>query len=145
LKDLGVRLALDDFGIGYSSLNYLRQFPVETLKIDRQFVQQLNSDVKNVIIIKTLIELAQRLNLKVIAEGIETEEQMNFLKEQYCDEGQGYFFARPMSASQFEEYMQSNFKSNLYKSMQPQENYMKFRSSFELKKTLQISCAKDEF
>jgi EAL domain-containing protein (putative c-di-GMP-specific phosphodiesterase class I) len=123
LKELGVRLALDDFGIGYSSLNYLRQFPVDTLKIDRQFVQQLNSNAKNVAIITTLIELAERLNLKVIAEGIETEEQMIFLKEQDCEEGQGYFLARPMSAIKFEEYMQSNPLLTLHKATQPQESY----------------------
>ncbi|MEI6042784.1 MAG: EAL domain-containing protein [Chloroflexota bacterium] len=108
LKELGIRLALDDFGIGYSSLNYLTQFPVDTLKIDRHFVQNLNSDAKNVAIIKTLIELAQRLNLKVVAEGVENIEQALFLKGEACTEGQGYLFARPMPAAKFEEYMRTN-------------------------------------
>jgi diguanylate cyclase (GGDEF)-like protein len=103
LKKLGVLIALDDFGTLYSSLNYLRNFPLDILKIDRSFVRDITADLKNSEIVRTIISLGHRLKLKVVAEGIEREEQMIKLKEQHCDEGQGYFFGHPLSIEEIKK------------------------------------------
>jgi EAL domain-containing protein (putative c-di-GMP-specific phosphodiesterase class I) len=98
LRTMGLKLAIDDFGTGYSSLSYLRQFPVSKLKIDRSFVQDvvLNSD--DAAITAAIISMAKGLNLKVIAEGVETAAQMSFLRAHHCDQIQGYYFSRPLMA-----------------------------------------------
>ncbi|MEH7096642.1 EAL domain-containing protein [Neobacillus vireti] len=93
LKKLGVLISIDDFGTGFSSLNYLKQFPVDTLKIDQSFVRELKHN-HDVTIVKTIISMAHHLQLKVVAEGIETREQLVFLQQHLCDEGQGYFFSK---------------------------------------------------
>ncbi|MGB7848081.1 MAG: EAL domain-containing protein [Candidatus Acidiferrum sp.] len=98
LKDMGVKLAIDDFGTGYSSLSYLRQFPVSKLKIDRSFVQNVAVNPDDAAITGTIISMGKSLNLKVIAEGVETEEQMSFLRAHHCDEIQGYYFSKPLTA-----------------------------------------------
>lgn len=103
LKELGIKLAIDDFGIGYSSLNYLKRFPVDMLKIDRSFLQDIDTDPYDVAIITGIIALAQSLRLKVIAEGVETRDQHAFLKEQKCDLMQGYYLSKPLPAMLFEE------------------------------------------
>ncbi|MCL7748944.1 EAL domain-containing protein [Halalkalibacter alkaliphilus] len=95
LKSLGVKISIDDFGTGFSSLNYLKQFPVDTLKIDQSFVREL-SNKDDETIVKTIISMAHNLNLNVVAEGIETKEQVEFLKQHLCNEGQGYFFSKPV-------------------------------------------------
>ena len=102
LKNLGLSIAVDDFGTGYSSLNYLKQFPIDVLKIDRTFVDGLPSGEQDAQIACAIIAMARSLNLAVIAEGVETQEQLDFLREHGCDEMQGYFFGRPMPARQFE-------------------------------------------
>ena len=103
LKKLGVSISIDDFGTGYSSLNYLKEFPIDTLKIDQSFVSELHHNPNDEAIVKTIISIAHNLNLKVVAEGIETKEQLIFLQQHLCDQGQGYFFSKPMPATELKE------------------------------------------
>jgi diguanylate cyclase (GGDEF)-like protein len=98
LADLGVKLAIDDFGTGYSSLSYLKRFPIDHLKIDQSFVNQLTSNPDDASIVIAVLSLGNSLKKRVIAEGVETAEQYTFLKAQHCDEGQGYYFCRPVTA-----------------------------------------------
>ncbi len=101
LKRLGLAIAVDDFGTGYSSLNYLKQFPIDVLKIDRSFVDGLPHGEQDAQIARAIIAMAHSLNLMVIAEGVESQAQLDFLREHGCDEVQGYLFGRPMPAEQF--------------------------------------------
>jgi diguanylate cyclase (GGDEF)-like protein len=101
LKDLGVQLAVDDFGTGYSSLSYLHQFPIDVLKIDQSFVKNISSNVSNGIIVNAVIKMGGSLNQSVIAEGVETQEQLTFLNAHQCNEGQGYFFGWPSPPGDF--------------------------------------------
>jgi|GEM_PF-3759548 len=101
LKDMGVKLSIDDFGTGYSNLGYLRRFPVHKLKIDRSFVRDLVSDPDDASITSTIISMARNLDLKVIAEGVENEGQMTFLRAHHCDEFQGFYFSKPLPADAF--------------------------------------------
>jgi diguanylate cyclase (GGDEF)-like protein len=105
LQSIGVKIAIDDFGTGYSSLSYLKHFPVNTIKIDRCFVQDITTDRHDATISLAIIDLAHSLNLKVIAEGVETDDQIQFLKEHNCDQFQGYFFSPPLPASEFEKML----------------------------------------
>jgi diguanylate cyclase (GGDEF)-like protein/PAS domain S-box-containing protein len=107
LKEIGVEIAIDDFGTEYSSLNYIKQLPVDKIKIDISFVRGININHKDEAIIKVIISLAKNLGLKVIAEGVETKEQLDFLKDQMCDEIQGYYYYKPMSAQLIEELLYS--------------------------------------
>ncbi|HEV7856491.1 MAG TPA: bifunctional diguanylate cyclase/phosphodiesterase, partial [Herminiimonas sp.] len=97
INDMGIQLSLDDFGTGFSSLAYLKRFPIDRLKIDQSFIRHCDSDPDDAIISQTIIALAHGLKIKVIAEGIETAENLEFLKENNCDEGQGYFISRPLA------------------------------------------------
>ncbi|WP_214001002.1 EAL domain-containing protein [Arsukibacterium sp.] len=97
LSDMGIRLSIDDFGTGYSSLNYLRRFPIHTLKIDKCFVNQLNANPDDATIVQAVISMGKSLHQRVIAEGVETQEQYAFLLAENCDEGQGYYFGFPMA------------------------------------------------
>jgi EAL domain-containing protein (putative c-di-GMP-specific phosphodiesterase class I) len=98
LKSLGVTLAIDDFGTGYSSFNYLRQFRVSKLKIDRSFIRDVAVNPDDAAITAAIIGMAKSLNIKVIAEGVENEEQMAFLRAHQCDEIQGYYLSKPLAA-----------------------------------------------
>jgi EAL domain-containing protein (putative c-di-GMP-specific phosphodiesterase class I) len=98
LRELGVQLVLDDFGTGYSSLSYLKHLPLDTIKIDRSFVNGLDDDDANLPIVQAVIALAHGLGIDVVAEGIETAAQLARLRTLVCDRGQGYYYARPMPA-----------------------------------------------
>lgn len=102
LKNLGVQLSLDDFGTGYSSFSYLSRFPIDTLKIDQSFVRPIATDRESALIAAAILDLAHRLKLKVIAEGVETREQLDYLRDNKCDEMQGFWFSRPVPAADFE-------------------------------------------
>jgi diguanylate cyclase (GGDEF)-like protein/PAS domain S-box-containing protein len=107
LKDLGVRITIDDFGTGYSSLSYLKKFPIDTIKIDQAFVHDVSSDSNDAAIVRAAIVMAHELKLNVIAEGVETVEQVAFLRRRRCTEMQGYLFSEPMPAEQFGELLSS--------------------------------------
>ncbi|MGB6129016.1 MAG: EAL domain-containing protein, partial [Psychrilyobacter sp.] len=108
LKDLKLKLAIDDFGTGYSSLSYLKKFPIDKLKIDKSFVDGIPNNEDDNIIVKTIISMAHNLGFKVTAEGVETKDQFEFLKEHKCDEIQGYYFSRPVAIEKIKEYMETN-------------------------------------
>jgi EAL domain-containing protein (putative c-di-GMP-specific phosphodiesterase class I) len=101
LRKRGVQVAIDDFGTGYSSLSYLRKFPVDALKIDQSFVRQISAAGDDTTIVKAVIGMARSLRLRVIAEGVETLEEVAFLRAYRCEEAQGYYFSRPVPAEQF--------------------------------------------
>ena len=101
MKDLSLRIALDDFGTGYSSLSYLTSFPVDIIKIDRSFVMGCTELKNNLVIIKAIIAMGHSLGMKIVAEGIETEEQLELLKSFGADEGQGFYFSPPVPQEEF--------------------------------------------
>ena len=105
ISDMGFKLSIDDFGTGYSSLSYLKRLPINTLKIDRSFTQDINKDLDDTAIVNAIIALAQNLNLNIIAEGVETEEQLAFLKEKNCNIAQGFYISKPLSVRDFETFI----------------------------------------
>jgi diguanylate cyclase (GGDEF)-like protein/PAS domain S-box-containing protein len=105
LRNLGVQLSIDDFGTGYSSLSYLQRFPIDTLKIDRSFVTQMMENEENLAIVRTIVALAQNLGMDVVAEGVETEDQLQLLRKLECENGQGFLFSTPLGGRQLEQFI----------------------------------------
>ena len=112
LKQIGIKISIDDFGTEYSSLNYIKQLPIDRIKIDMSFIKGINKNIKDEAIIKVIIVLAKNLGLKVIAEGVEAKDQLDFLRDQMCDDIQGYYFYKPMPFNLIEELM-NNYKLNV--------------------------------
>jgi diguanylate cyclase (GGDEF)-like protein/PAS domain S-box-containing protein len=110
LKHLGVQIAIDDFGTGYSSLSYLRRFPIDVLKIDQSFVRDITLEEDGAAVVRTIISLAHSLRLKVIAEGVETVEQLEYLRNHHCDQAQGYLYSRPCGAEEFAHLIKDGLK-----------------------------------
>lgn len=108
IKSIGISLSIDDFGTGYSSLSYLKHFPIDVLKIDRSFIQYLSTNKKDAAIVKTIIALGHSLNFKVIAEGVEKKEQLEFLRKNNCDSIQGYYISPPIPAEQFLKFIRNH-------------------------------------
>ena len=108
LKEMGTSLSMDDFGTGYSSLSYLKRFPFDNLKIDQSFVKGITNDPNCAAIIKTIIAMSRSLRLKVIAEGVETDAQLNYLRLNNCDEIQGTHFSRPTITADFGQLLREN-------------------------------------
>jgi EAL domain-containing protein (putative c-di-GMP-specific phosphodiesterase class I) len=104
LHERGIRMSIDDFGSGYSSLNYLKKFRVYKLKIDQSFVRDISTDLEDKAIVEAIISMAKSLGLQTIAEGVETAEQQEFLRERGCNEAQGYYYSKPLPASQIEAF-----------------------------------------
>ena len=107
LHKKGVKLALDDFGTGYSSLSYLRQFPLETLKIDRSFIHDLEQDENHKVLVEAIIAMAQSLKMDIVAEGVENEEQLKFLRQHNVSIIQGYYFSPPVPPETFLELLKT--------------------------------------
>ncbi len=110
IRTLGIRFSMDDFGTGYSSLSYLKQLPINEIKIDRAFVSKLDRDEEDQAMITTILKMAQIFGLSIVAEGVETEGQWNYLRERNCDYFQGYLFSRPLPAGKFEQFYQEHNK-----------------------------------
>lgn len=118
LKAMGVKLAVDDFGTGYSSLGYLSSFPIDTLKIDQSFVRKMTTDPCGETIVSTVITMARSLKQRVVAEGVETAEELAFLQARHCDEGQGYHFSRPLDGDAFASMLGTGLPGNMATSVQ---------------------------
>lgn len=112
LRELGVKVAVDDFGTGYSSLSYLRKFPLDALKIDQSFVRQISTTPDETTIVRAIISMGRSLNLRIIAEGVETLEELDFLKLHECEEAQGYYFSRPVPPENFAQLLASHRPAN---------------------------------
>jgi EAL domain-containing protein (putative c-di-GMP-specific phosphodiesterase class I) len=113
LKAMGVTLAIDDFGTGYSSFTYLRRFPVDALKLDQSFVQDITEDPGDASIVSAMINIGKSLNRRVIAEGVETLEQLKFLQSHGCCEGQGYYFSHPLAAEQAGKLLEAGIQEGV--------------------------------
>lgn len=108
LKEMGIRLAIDDFGVGYSSLATIKRFPVDTIKVDRSFIRDIPEDTEDKALTEAIIAMGKTLSLNVVAEGVETQEQYDFLREKACDEFQGFYFSKPLEKDKFAELLRTN-------------------------------------
>jgi diguanylate cyclase (GGDEF)-like protein/PAS domain S-box-containing protein len=134
LRALGIKLSIDDFGTGYSSLSYLHRFPIDTLKVDRSFVVNMSEDGENVEIVRTIVSLAQNLGMNVIAEGVETKEQLAALRKLGCENGQGYFFSKPVNAKAAENLICDTYTvepsvETFVNSVRPQEKVVRYHAA----------------
>jgi EAL domain-containing protein (putative c-di-GMP-specific phosphodiesterase class I) len=116
-----VQLAVDDFGTGYSSLSYLRRFSIDTLKIDQSFVRQIAAGPDETTIVAAVIGMGRSLRLRVVAEGVETREELAFLQAQQCDEAQGYYFSRPVLPAEFAQLLESGIPKANLNSLEPDQ------------------------
>jgi EAL domain-containing protein (putative c-di-GMP-specific phosphodiesterase class I) len=107
LRARGIQIAVDDFGTGYSSLSYLMKFPIDALKIDQSFVRQITTSPNETSIVTAVISMGRSLKLRVVAEGVETQEELAFLQAHHCDEAQGYFFSRPIAPGEFGKLLEA--------------------------------------
>jgi EAL domain-containing protein (putative c-di-GMP-specific phosphodiesterase class I) len=107
IRDAGIRIAIDDFGTGFSSLSYLQRLPIDTLKIDRSFISRIPTNESDMKLVRSIISIGKELDLEVVAEGVETKEQLEFLRSIGCDQVQGFYFARPLAAPDFEQFIAS--------------------------------------
>jgi EAL domain-containing protein (putative c-di-GMP-specific phosphodiesterase class I) len=110
LRALGIRISLDDFGSGYSSLSYLKRLPADILKVDKSFTKGLGLEVEDAAIVQTVVDLAHILGMEVVAEGVEVEEQETLLREMGCDFAQGYHFSRPLPPEEASEFLRSAYR-----------------------------------
>jgi EAL domain-containing protein (putative c-di-GMP-specific phosphodiesterase class I) len=108
VKGMGIQLALDDFGTGYSSLSYMRRFPIDILKVDQSFVHDLSTDADDASVVSAVIDMGRSLHMTVIAEGVETREQVAFLVDHGCPEGQGFYFSAPLGPMEFGGYLRDH-------------------------------------
>ena len=108
IKKLGVRLAIDDFGTGYASLAQIKRFPIDTLKVDRSFIHNLPQDSENRSITEAIIAMGKALSLTVVAEGVETQDQWDYLRNHICDEMQGFYFSKPIAPDQFGDLLRKH-------------------------------------
>ena len=112
LRKDGIKVAVDDFGTGYSSLSYLQKLPLDALKVDKAFVSRIGVSIGDSVLVKTIIEMARNLNLRVIAEGVETEEHLAFLRDQECDEAQGFYFSEPVPPENIVGFLKARSRWN---------------------------------
>nr|WP_225941920.1 EAL domain-containing protein [Sporosarcina limicola] len=108
IRSLGIRISIDDFGTGYSSFSYLKQLPVDTLKIDRSFIEDIDTNEESKAIVKAVLTIAETLGMDVIAEGVETREQLAVLHEDGCSQAQGFLFSKPLTEDEFEVYLRNS-------------------------------------
>ena len=113
IRDLGIRISIDDFGTGYSSFSYLKHLPVDILKIDASFIRDISLNAESKAIVRGIMEIAQNLNLEIIAEGVETEEQVHVLKEIGLKQVQGFLFSKPVPEEKFSSYLLEGFKRTI--------------------------------
>jgi EAL domain-containing protein (putative c-di-GMP-specific phosphodiesterase class I) len=115
LRAKGIKVAVDDFGTGYSSLSYLQKFSIDALKIDQSFVRRITSAPDETTIVTAVISMARSLKLRVVAEGVETLPELEFLQAHQCDEAQGYYFSRPVASEQFAKLLETGISETLHR------------------------------